>query len=72
MTNTTNKSEKALGGKTCPFCGNSDSHPGDMDSWWCPHCEREYPTRAFKCANPDCWESVFLQDYCEKHKPKGS
>ena len=33
-------------------------------------CGREYPTRAYKCAEPDCWEYVFMEEFCDTHKPK--
>jgi hypothetical protein len=48
---------RRLGGGTCPHCGASGSVPADMDSWWCPSCKRQYPTFAFKCHHPDCWNS---------------
>ena len=60
--------EPRLGGGICPYCGTSGSYPSDMDSWWCLHCKREYPTRAFKCRHPDCWEFVFGKDYCTRHE----
>jgi len=57
------------GGATCPFCGALGCTPSDMDAWWCPNCKREHPTIAFKCQQPDCWEYVFLEPFCERHKP---
>lgn len=39
----------------CPFCGNSDCLPLE-DGWSCQDCGREYPTGAFRCPHPDCWE----------------
>lgn len=61
--------DASAGGTTCPFCGRCDSQPFDGDSWWCPNCNREYPTRAHKCRYPGCWEYVFLEEYCKHHKP---
>jgi len=52
----------------CPVCGADNSWPMDMDSWYCLNCDHEYPTTAFKCRHPDCWEYVFLDEYCEAHK----
>lgn len=62
--------ERTPGRGTCPFCETRGSVPANMDSWWCPNCKREYPTGAFKCRHADCWEFVFLDDYCERHKPQ--
>jgi hypothetical protein len=59
------------GGGTCPFCGAGKSEAGYDDEWWCISCNRKYPTYAAKCNHPDCWEFVFLQDYCERHKSLG-
>jgi hypothetical protein len=55
------------GGGTCPFCGASGSFPTDWDSWSCRSCGREYPTQAFKCRQPGCWDFVFMEDFCESH-----
>jgi len=55
------------GGGTCPFCGARGSVPGE-DSWSCPSCGRSYPTLAYKCRYPDCWEFVYFKDYCEHHQ----
>ena len=54
----------------CPYCGSTTSFPSDMDSWWCPGCKSVYPTLAFKCGHPDCWEFASLGDYCEEHQPR--
>jgi hypothetical protein len=43
---------------TCPHCGSHDAHPIE-DGWWCSGCQRDYPTRAYKCPHPDCWEYEF-------------
>jgi hypothetical protein len=59
-----------IGGGTCPFCRTPGSYPADSDSWYCENCRREYPTFAYKCAHPDCWEFVFGRDYCDIHKPQ--
>lgn len=50
--------------RACPHCGAKECHPVE-DGWWCPSCEREHPTAAFKCPHPDCWEYAIL---CERHK----
>ena len=47
----------------CPFCGAQNSQPVE-DGWWCCSCDREYPTRAYKCPHPDCWEYEIV---CKKH-----
>jgi hypothetical protein len=52
----------------CPHCGAKESHPVE-DGWWCPNCKREYPTAAYKCPHPDCWEYAIL---CERHKSSTS
>lgn len=57
-----------IGGGKCPFCGATGSVPSDYDSWFCQICGRDYPTRAFKCRHPGCWEFVFLDEFCDKHK----
>ena len=44
---------------TCPFCGAHNAQPVE-DGWWCSDCQREYPTRAFKCPHPDCWEYAIV------------
>ena len=70
-TGTNKRTLEALGGRTCPFCGVGESNPADYDSWWCPNCRREYPTRAFKCAHPDCWEfAIPFDEFCERHGGK--
>ena len=52
----------------CPYCGSSSKYPGDMESWFCLSCKREYPTLAFRCGHPDCGEFVFGDDsHCERH-----
>ena len=76
----TNKRTLGLGGRNCPFCGAGPPHDPlsrspspdvDDDSWWCPNCRRFYPTRAYKCAHPDCWEFIGLwDDFCERHRGK--
>ena len=58
------------GGGTCPFCGAAESAPFDNDSWMCLKCGWEYPTFAYKCAHPGCWEFVFSDCFCDKHKPQ--
>ena len=50
---------------TCPFCDATESHPIE-DGWWCSSCSREYPTIAFKCPQPGCWEYAAL---CKEHSP---
>jgi hypothetical protein len=59
---------KSVGGATCPFCGKSDSQPSDGESWWCPNCHRDYPTKAYKCQHSGCWGYVSSGAYCERHK----
>lgn len=56
------------GGK-CPFCGASESHPSDSDSWCCLNCGRDYPLLAFKCQYEGCWEFKTGDGFCEQHKP---
>ena len=53
---------------TCPYCGAHDSHPIE-DGWWCSSCEREYPTRAFKCPHPGCWEYEIVCKIHNKNSP---
>lgn len=55
-------------GSTCPHCGAVGAQPSEMDSWWCPSCSKEFPTRAFKCRRDECWEFVFIGQFCERHR----
>lgn len=49
---------------TCPYCGSKEPQPVE-DGWWCDSCQREYPTRAYKCPHPDCWEYPIV---CDRHR----
>ena len=60
---------------SCPFCGSNEFTPIE-DAWSCRKCGREWPTLAYKCKHPDCWEWVYFKDYCRQHagdhkKPEG-
>lgn len=50
-------------------CAGSGSwrHPSRRN--WNEHAPPKYPTFAYKCRRSDCWEFVFLDDYCDRHKP---
>ncbi len=49
--------------QACPFCEADDQQPIE-DGWHCSSCGKEYPTLAFKCASPGCWQ---FQSLCTEH-----
>lgn len=72
QTSGSDRGAHSKGGSTCPFCGTQGATPSDVDSWRCSACEREYPTLAFKCREPDCWGFAGLDEFCEKHQSRPS
>lgn len=50
----------------CPWCGAATGLLPVEDGWRCTSCGDEYPTRAYMCAEPTCWEFA-IQRYCDRH-----
>ena len=50
----------------CPYCGSKHRFGVDMDSWVCCDCGKSWPTGAFACHHPGCFEWTW-DKYCEEH-----
>lgn len=53
--------------KTCPLCGRGNVAAADSDSWWCGNCQKTFPTLAYTCAHPGCFEFEADGRFCEIH-----
>jgi len=50
----------------CPFCGAAGGAEPVEDGWKCLTCREEWPTHAYMCAEPACWDFT-MGRYCNRH-----
>lgn len=50
----------------CPFCGAEGGAEPVEDGWMCLTCHEQWPTHAYMCAEPACWDFT-MGRYCNRH-----